>query len=189
MPCSPRETAAVIFLQMNLIVATAGNARAESCADTLWLELRDQAFAGGIGLVYAYSMIGEEIRRSPHLGIASSARLKICTNLLVSSKPTLKRTRSASTPHDAHCRSQSNVVPCGPEDLPSPVRHNGPESHTESYRTIRLRAPEKRPPHTECSTHLRVKFVPRLGPLTVSRLSKNATASRLEKKVAESNPP
>jgi hypothetical protein len=40
---------------------------------------------------------------SLQLAIASSVSWNVCTNLLVSSNPTLKRTRSASTPQDAHC--------------------------------------------------------------------------------------
>jgi hypothetical protein len=36
---------------------------------------------------------------------------------------------------------------------------------------------------------LSVKFVPRLGPLAVARLSKNATASACSKNVADTRPP
>ena len=37
--------------------------------------------------------------------------------------------------------------------------------------------------------HLRVKFVPRLGPLAISSLSKKAIACRYVWKVTESKPP
>jgi hypothetical protein len=45
------------------------------------------------------------------------------------------------------------------------------------------------PTHAVSLTNLRVKFVPKLGPLAVARLSKKATASSRQKNVADSKPP
>ena len=117
--------------------------------------------------------------------VASNARSNLADRSAASSNPTLTLIRWASTPSEAAYKA---LVLClwVPESLASPSQ--APRSVQAAY-MVSYGCVNHAQNGYPNPTHLKVKFVPRLGPFAVSSTSKKVMASAVEWNVIDNRPP